>query len=191
MEKLRALIRHHNHRYHVLDDPEIADAEYDALKRRNAAIEARFPGLVRSDSPSKRVGAQPSGRFAKVRHAVPMLLIPPLMVKPFIFDLRPERSFVLSLLRAGFDVFLVDFEGHTDDRPIRTSAFPSNWELSAARAASVVRFFLDQNDALDPTRYSAVGRGEFHPLAANDTPEGRARNRRVEILFVSPDARTD
>lgn len=85
----------------------------------------------------------------------------------------------------------VQVEGHTDDRPIQTSAFPSNWELSAARAAAVVRFFLEQETALAPERYAALGRGEFHPVASNDTPEGRARNRRVDILFVSRHGSTD
>ena len=59
--------------YHERDAPEITDAEYDALRARNAAIEARFPALVRADSPSRRVGGAPSGGFAKLRHAVPML----------------------------------------------------------------------------------------------------------------------
>lgn len=74
-------------------------------------------------------------------------------------------------------------EGHTDDRPIHTEQFPSNWELSSARAASVVRFFLQQDNALAPTAYLTVGHGEYHPIDTNRTPEGRARNRRVEILF--------
>ncbi len=79
---------------------------------------------------------------------------------------------------------LVIVEGHTDDRPISTAQFPSNWELSGARAASVVRFFLMQgDDALDPGQYKTVGFGEFRPVASNTTVAGRARNRRVEILF--------
>lgn len=79
---------------------------------------------------------------------------------------------------------LVIVEGHTDDRPISTSQFPSNWELSGARAASVVRFFLKQDtDALSPGQYKTVGFGEFRPVASNATATGRARNRRVEILF--------
>lgn len=79
---------------------------------------------------------------------------------------------------------LVIVEGHTDNQPINTSNFPSNWELSGARAASVVRFFLKQGtDALDPGQYKTVGFGEFRPVASNSTVAGRARNRRVEILF--------
>ena len=73
-------------------------------------------------------------------------------------------------------------EGHTDDRPIRTAAFPSNWELSAARAASVVHQFMRQG--IDPQRLEIVGLGEFHPRQPNDTAEGRNANRRVAILVL-------
>ena len=73
LARLAALIAHHDAAYHARDAPEITDAEYDALRARNAAIEARFPALVRPDSPSLRVGAPPEGGFAKARHLVPML----------------------------------------------------------------------------------------------------------------------
>ena len=73
LARLAALIAHHDRAYHQHDAPEITDAEYDALRARNAAIEARFPHLVRPDSPSARVGAAPESGFAKLRHAQPML----------------------------------------------------------------------------------------------------------------------
>lgn len=76
----------------------------------------------------------------------------------------------------------VHVEGFTDNQPIRTAQFPTNWELSAARAASIVRMLA--MDGVDPSRMAAVGYGEFQPVADNATAEGRARNRRV-VLVVS------
>ncbi|BCG93784.1 NAD-dependent DNA ligase LigA [Mesorhizobium sp. 131-2-1] len=73
LKRLAEEIAEHDRRYHTEDAPTISDAEYDALTRRNLAIEHRFPDLVREDSPSRRVGAPPAEGFAKVRHAVPML----------------------------------------------------------------------------------------------------------------------
>lgn len=73
LEKLAKLIAYHNARYHAEDAPEISDAEYDALVRRNAELEAQFPELIRADSPSRIVGATPAAHLAKVAHARPML----------------------------------------------------------------------------------------------------------------------
>ncbi len=72
-------------------------------------------------------------------------------------------------------------EGHTDSLPIETNRFPSNWDLSAARAVSVARYF--QQVGVTPDRMAAAGYGEFRPLADNNTAGGRSRNRRVEILL--------
>jgi DNA ligase (NAD+) len=73
LDRLAMEMAGHDRRYYLEDAPSISDAEYDALRRRNSAIETRFPELVRSDSPSHRVGARPSNKFAKVVHSVPML----------------------------------------------------------------------------------------------------------------------
>jgi len=72
--------------------------------------------------------------------------------------------------------------GHTDNTPISNEEFKSNWELSTARALSVLHYFIDYCD-VDPSKLYAVGKGQYDPLAPNDTPEGRAKNRRVEILI--------
>jgi chemotaxis protein MotB len=76
-------------------------------------------------------------------------------------------------------------EGHTDSLPIATERFPSNWELSAGRAAGVVRFLVEQG--LDPAQLAASGHGSQQPIADNATSAGRARNRRIEIVLVPVD----
>ncbi len=98
--------------------------------------------------------------------------------------IEPART-VLRLVAGMVDekVEAMVVEGHTDNRPIHTGRYPSNWELSTARAASVVRFLLEQENARGPSRYVTIGYGEYHPVETNETPEGRAANRRVEILF--------
>lgn len=108
---------------------------------------------------------------------------------PILFDsgrdkLRPDASPVLDELTAILKEtrFSVVVEGHTDSVPINTPRFPSNWELSTARAISVARrLFQDGN--LSPERFTVAGYGEFRPVASNKTPEGRQKNRRVEILL--------
>ncbi|HYD79780.1 MAG TPA: flagellar motor protein MotD [Paucimonas sp.] len=89
------------------------------------------------------------------------------------------------------DTHAVQVEGHTDNVPIRNAAFPSNWELSAVRAGSVVRLFVDNGIA--EGRLTAVGHGANRPVAPNDTAEGRQRNRRVQIMILSdlPDQTTE
>ncbi|HLU28525.1 MAG TPA: flagellar motor protein MotB [Glycomyces sp.] len=102
-------------------------------------------------------------------------------------ELLPDARALLAVVAGVIedDVKSVVVEGHTDSVPIQTLRFPSNWELSASRAAAVVRFLLAQEGALPPIRYQASGYGEFRPRAPNTTPDGRARNRRVEILLSS------
>ncbi len=90
------------------------------------------------------------------------------------------RAIAASLRPTGYDLRI---EGHTDNVPIHTSAFDSNWELSTARATSIARLLL-QLDALPAGRLSAAGYAEFHPVASNDTAEGRAQNRRVDLVVL-------
>ena len=77
-------------------------------------------------------------------------------------------------------------EGHTDNVPIRTKQFPSNWELSIARAVNVVKYLADAKK-IDPGRLSAVGYGESRPIGPNNSPASRAKNRRVEIVLIMED----
>ncbi|MBI2354753.1 MAG: OmpA family protein [Deltaproteobacteria bacterium] len=78
-------------------------------------------------------------------------------------------------------------EGHTDNIPISTSQFPSNWELSAARATNGLKYLLKHFD-VDPDKISATGYGEFRPVSENTTPDGRAKNRRVDLVMLSGEA---
>ena len=101
-----------------------------------------------------------------------------------------EALRALAVLLKG-DPHTLQVEGHTDPAPIRSSTFPSNWELSAARASAVVRLFIDSGVAA--ARMTVVGHGSNIPVAANDDPEGRARNRRVAVTILSalPDTATE
>ncbi len=83
--------------------------------------------------------------------------------------------------------FTVMIEGHTDNVPIKTTLFEDNWDLSTARATSIVRI-LTKDNGFDPNRITASGRSQFHPVNPNETAEGRAGNRRTEVI-LSPDLR--
>jgi chemotaxis protein MotB len=85
-----------------------------------------------------------------------------------------------SLACTPYDVRI---EGHTDNRPMHSAQFDSNWELSSARATHIARVFVD-NNTFPATRLSAAGYAEFHPVASNDTEEGRAKNRRIDLVVL-------
>ncbi|WP_413709773.1 NAD-dependent DNA ligase LigA [Rhizobium sp. Rhizsp82] len=109
LERLAKEIAHHDALYHGKDQPEISDADYDALKRRNDAIEARFPELIREDSPTRRVGAAPSATFSAVTHARPMLSL------DNTFSQEDVEDFVASVYR---------FLGRLPDQSIAFTAEP-------------------------------------------------------------------
>jgi chemotaxis protein MotB len=83
----------------------------------------------------------------------------------------------------GYEGKIIRVVGHTDNVPLaKSSSFPSNWDLSVARATTVVRFL--QESGIPPERMVPSGRGEYDPVAPNDTPEGRQKNRRIEIMLL-------
>jgi len=102
-------------------------------------------------------------------------------------DLNPEAMEVLSIVADALLLYPdneIEIEGHTDTDPISTIQFPNNWFLSTARALRVLEYLVYERD-FDPTRQIAIGRGEYIPVATNETEEGKAQNRRVEIRVRS------
>lgn len=99
-------------------------------------------------------------------------------------EVNPGASIILhkiaEMLRSNKAEIRI--EGHTDNVSIHTERYPSNWELSTARAVRVLRYFVEE-EKMDPLRFSAVGYGDTRPIASNDTPEGRAKNRRVTLVL--------
>jgi chemotaxis protein MotB len=96
-------------------------------------------------------------------------------------EARPLLDLLATEL-ARYPDYQVTIEGHTDNLPILTPEYPSNWELSVARAVNVLRFLAEKH-GISSERLSAAGYGEYRPLMDNDTPEARSRNRRVEIAI--------
>jgi chemotaxis protein MotB len=100
-------------------------------------------------------------------------------------SLQPKDFAQLDIVTALCRIYPqpVDVQAHTDDRPIRTQQFPSNWELSAHRAASVARYLVRAGD-IAPTRVKPAGFAEFSPVSANDTEAHRRENRRVDVILA-------
>lgn len=101
-------------------------------------------------------------------------------------SIQPEFIPLLEILGKSLEKIPnhVRVEGHTDNVPINTPRFPSNWELSTARATTIVRYFLTHFN-FTPDRLSATGYAEYYPIASNETPEGRLQNRRVDFVILS------
>jgi len=135
-----------------------------------------FQEMVKSENLSDMIEVEMTDAGVKVR------LGDRLLFDVAEADLKPEAFKVLNgiagLLSSSFETLYI--EGHTDNVPINTEEFPSNWELSTARALRVLKYFY-QVKKVDPQKLAAVGHGEHRPMVDNDSPGNRAKNRRVEI----------
>lgn len=103
--------------------------------------------------------------------------------------IRQDALSMLDNIMAIFDQYddairEIHVEGHTDNVPISSSRFKSNWDLSTSRAVSVIQYCI-AHSTLSPMKYAAAGYGEYHPIADNDTEEGKAKNRRVDFVLTS------
>jgi len=124
-------------------------------------------------------------RVTQSRRGVSIEINANVLFAPGSADLEPRSLAVLRAVAEKLtnEPFNLEVTGHTDNVPISNSVFASNWELSAVRATSVVRLLAESGIA--PARLSAIGREASQPIASNDTAEGRARNRRVELMILS------
>ncbi len=145
---------------------DLSQALAQQIAAKTVALEMGPDGLVIS---LREAGFFDSGSAAPKPAAMPTL-----------------RAIAARLSGTPYDLRI---EGHTDNVPIHTPQFDSNWELSSARATSIARLFLELK-AIPPERISAAGYAEYHPVASNDTAAGRAMNRRVDLV-VLPRAKLD
>jgi chemotaxis protein MotB len=133
----------------------------------------------------KKLSQIPGVQVSQKQEGVYLTLADKLLYDVGRADLKPDALPILDrvaqiLTATSFDLRV---EGHTDNVPIHTLQFPSNWELSATRAVSVIRYLVEVKN-IDPVRLSAVGYGEFKPVASNETAEGKQSNRRVEMVLI-------
>lgn len=150
--------------------PEIMSGGSSILSELNSIVPRSFPGSrVQED----KVGT--------------LLIVPGrLLFESGTAELKPEtRAFLQEIaeLVASKPSTQLQIEGHTDNIPIKTTQFPSNWELSAGRAISVVRFLIEDSN-VQASRLGAAGYADTRPLVPNNSPENRETNRRVEFLFM-------
>jgi chemotaxis protein MotB len=164
-------------------------SELDTVARQKAQLEAanqqtksQYDGLVANLNEEVKKGQ------LQVRQYKDMLTVE--VAEQLFFDsgkaaLKDTGKDVLKRVGEalkGYEDKMIRVVGHTDNVPIATSQYPSNWELSAARATTVVRFL--QSSGVPPERMTASGRGEFSPIAPNDDADGRRKNRRIEITLI-------
>jgi len=100
-------------------------------------------------------------------------------------ELKPEAKAVLDTIAEILKLLpnKIRIEGHTDDRPIKSARFPSNWHLSVARALNTAYYLMSKG--VNPEKISIAGYSEYRPIAPNDSEENRAKNRRVDIVIIS------
>lgn len=150
---------------------------WQQLEAVASEVERAMAGLIREN----QISVRRHGMWVEVEIRTDILF------PSGVATLSPEAEAVLVRLAETLAPFAnpIRVEGHTDNRPINTRQFPSNWELSSARAASVVHLFT--RHGIDPARLAVIGLGEYRPAQSNDTPEGRNANRRVLLVILTRD----
>jgi chemotaxis protein MotB len=152
-------------------------AQLDELNRTKSLLEDRLSQEIKD----KQV------RLQMMEKGLVITVVGDLLFDSGKAKIRQEGYSILDkvgrVLKENVPELNVGIEGHTDNQPIMHSGWKSNWELSTARALSVLHY-MTQEEGISPERLSAIGYGEYHPVASNDTREGRQLNRRVEIVIL-------
>jgi chemotaxis protein MotB len=158
----------------------VADAQQQQENRKMEDAANRIRDIVAEKGLSDKVNVVEEKEFVMVR------LDSEVFFQSGRADILPVGQDVLSAITEVLNLLEnkdILVQGHTDNVPIQTAQFDSNWELSTARATNVVRYMVDTHQ-MDPSRLTATGNGEFRPIGDNDTPEGRLANRRIEIRIM-------
>jgi len=162
-----------------------------ATKDDLQAMQAQLQSYIQSQSLQKSVQTKIT-RDGKKRELIITLLSDKQLFDSGKADIKPFTKKILDEVYKQLKTRQneVRVEGNTDNVPISNDQFPSNWELSAARATGVARYFVE-DDGLSPLRISALGYGQYRPRVPNDTDEHRAENRRVDVVILDTDAATN
>ena len=162
----------------------------EALRREKDSMTAIAREILKVLSPLVSSGKV---RVTQTSRGVNVEINASVLFAPGEAQLTDESNAALSAIAQILrnDTHAIQIEGHTDNLPINTAAFPSNWELSSVRASSVVRLFVENGVA--EARLTALGHGQNRPVGSNETASGRLRNRRVEVLILAtlPDVVTE
>ena len=162
-----------------------------ATKDQLQAMQAQLQSFVSSNNLQNKVQTKIT-RDGKKRELVITLLSDKQLYDSGKADLKPETKRILNQVYRALKgrANEVRVEGNTDNVPIANFQFPSNWELSSARAVGVARYLVEE-DGLAPRRISALGNGEYRPKYPNDTAAHRAANRRVDVVILDTNAATN
>jgi chemotaxis protein MotB len=162
-----------------------ADGEGDSPQRMRDDLRQRVEKIV-AESTAKKAGLKPGDLTMRVTSDGLVLSLH----EGGFFDsgsaeLRPQAVETLRAIAAQLPVTGdIRVEGHTDNVPMHSALYASNWELSSVRASAIARFLLEHS-MVNPSYFAVAGYAEFHPVASNATAEGRAQNRRVDIVFMA------
>lgn len=154
----------------------VSDAEQEVIEK-NKQIENEFKTYLQKNNVADKLDVSTEEDYVKITFKDNILF------DKSKADLKPEARQLLDIVAEQLSKYPntdITIEGHADSDQIHTLQFPSNWELSSARAISVAKYFINEK-GFSPDRMEPIGRGEYRPVTSNDTIEGKAQNRRVEI----------